>query len=258
MADAVVYFSAFLGEARMAVLTNRDVVVLIAAYNEAGRIRETVSRVRQKGYPVIVVDDGSSDGTAAAVRGMDGTEVLVSGQNEGKGASLRKGMARFLERQEAVLLLMDADGQHDPEDIGAFVDLLGSGQADLVVGNRMHHPQDMPWIRRVTNRLMSGLLSFLTRLGIPDTQCGFRAVRREALSLMNLQTSRFEIESEILLEAGRLGLKVQSVPIRSVYENHASRISPVKDTVRFISFLVRYGMRARRSQKKVRIVAQKN
>ncbi|HXV19193.1 MAG TPA: glycosyltransferase family 2 protein, partial [Candidatus Omnitrophota bacterium] len=97
----------------MAVVTSRGVVVLIAAYNEAKSIRDTVSRARQKGYPVIVVDDGSSDGTAAAVQGMDGVEVLVSERNEGKGASLRKGIDRFLQRHETALVMMDADGQHD-------------------------------------------------------------------------------------------------------------------------------------------------
>lgn len=234
----------------MAVLTSRDVAVLIAAYNEAKSIRGTVTRVRQKGYPVIVVDDGSSDGTASALQGMDGVEVLVSERNEGKGASLRKGIARFLRRPEAVLVMMDADGQHDAEEIGAFLSALGSDSADLVIGNRMHHPQGMPWIRRITNRWMSGLLSGLTGTRTPDTQCGFRAARREALAKMDLRTSRFEIESEMLLEAGRLGLRVGSTPIRSVYENHASRISPVKDTLRFLSFLIGYGMSRRRSQKK--------
>lgn len=231
----------------MAVLTNQDVVVLIAAYNEAKRIRETVSRVRQKGCPVIVVDDGSSDGTAQNVAGMDGVDVLISARNEGKGASLRKGIARFLRRPEAILVMMDADGQHDTEEVDAFVNALGSGSADIVVGNRMHHPQGMPWIRRVTNRWMSGLLSGLTGTQTPDTQCGFRAARREALAKMDLRTSRFEIESEMLLEAGRLRLRVRSVPIRSVYENHASRISPVKDTLRFLSFLIRYGLSRRHS-----------
>jgi glycosyltransferase involved in cell wall biosynthesis len=226
----------------MARLNPARVLVVIAAYDEEKKIGTIVRSVRALGFPVLVVDDGSKDATARTAREA-GADVFPSEVNEGKGASIRKGIARFLEGSDEALVLMDADGQHDPADLSVFVDALES--AGVVIGNRMHDPGRMPWLRRVTNRAMSGTISFLSRRRVPDTQCGYRAFRREALSKLRLETSRFEIETEMILEAGRTGAVVMSVPIRSVYEGGFSHIRPARDTARFFSFLFRYLLRSR-------------
>ena len=224
----------------MADLKVTDLCVVIPAYNEEKNIRRVVSGVRELGYPVVVVDDGSSDKTAVLAREAGAAEVLTAGSNEGKGAAIRRGLARVLEKNYSAAILMDADGQHDPRELGSFREALQKPGFPVIVGDRMGCPEGMPWIRRTTNRFMSWMISALTGQAVPDSQCGYRALRREAIEKMALKTSRFEIESEMLLEAARGGFRIGSVPVRSVYEGGASKISPFRDTIRFFSFLFRY------------------
>ena len=97
----------------------------------------------------------------------------------------------------------------------------------------------MPFIRVLTNKIMSGLISKITRQNVPDTQCGFRLIKRPVLEKINLKTSKYETESEILIKASRLGFKIESVPIKTVYSGEKSQINPFVDTLRFIKFLFR-------------------
>jgi hypothetical protein len=98
----------------------------------------------------------------------------------------------------------------------------------------------MPAARRWTNRLMSALVSALVRQRIPDSQCGLRLIRREVLSSLRLRASRFDLESELLLEASRGRWKIVSVPVRAIYDGHASHIQPMSDGWRFVRILLRY------------------
>ncbi|MBI4432739.1 MAG: glycosyltransferase family 2 protein [Candidatus Omnitrophica bacterium] len=224
----------------MAGINKSDVLVLIPAYNEAKNIRRVVSAVMSGGFPVLVVDDASQDRTLAEIAGLP-IHTLRLPENKGKGAALRAGFAWFLEKRYQALIMMDADGQHDPAELDVFMDALQKENgAVLLIGNRMHNPLEMPLLRRVTNRFLSGTLSFLARRSVPDSQCGFRALTRAAIQRMRLQTNRFEIESEMVLEAARAGCVIRSVPIRSVYEGAASQINPWRDTLRFLRFLGGY------------------
>lgn len=217
-----------------------DILVLIPGYNEEKRIGRVISSVRELGFRVAVVDDGSKDATARVAREA-GAEVVSYSPNQGKGYALRTGFGWFLKQSDlSAVVVMDSDGQHEPSDLAFFVEALKQGKADVIVGNRMANPEGMPWLRRVTNKTMSGIISFFAGRQIPDSQCGYRALTREAVSRIKLETNRFEIESEMILEAGRKGLRVSSVPIRSVYRDEVSHINPVKDTARFLRFLVCY------------------
>jgi glycosyltransferase involved in cell wall biosynthesis len=220
-------------------LNPKKFCVLLPAYNEAKNIARIVGEIRDLGFDTLVVDDGSTDETAEEAK-RTGTNLIISRRNEGKGAAVRKGFDWFLMREYEALILMDADGQHDPRELARFVEALEKGGADLVIGNRMNDPGKMPWIRRLTNRFMSFILSGIARQRIPDTQCGYRAVTRLALRDLALKTSRFEIESEMLLKAAKMGFKIDSVPIRSVYEGGKSQVHPARDTVRFFKFLFGY------------------
>ena len=219
-------------------LTCDQVCVLIPAYNEATKIGNVIRGIREQGFKVLVSDDGSVDETASIARGL-GAQVVRAEKNEGKGASLRKGLREFLKTDLSAIVLMDSDGQHDPADVGRLVDALEKG-ADLVIGNRMEHPEGMSWIRRLTNRLMSGVLSALAKQNVPDSQCGYRAMTREAARTLALHSDRFEVESEMILEASKRGLKILSVPVRCIYADETSRIRPWRDTVRFFYFILRY------------------
>jgi glycosyltransferase involved in cell wall biosynthesis len=224
----------------MADLNKADICVVIPAYNEEKNIARVVAGARALGYATLVVDDGSSDRTVGLARGAGADEVLTASANQGKGAVIRRGLERALAKPFAAVILMDADGQHDPRELESFRAALQQTSFSVIVGDRMGRPEGMPWLRRVTNRFMSWILSALTGQRIPDSQCGYRALRRDAARKIDLKTSRFEIESEMLLEAARHGFKIGSVPVRSVYEGGASNISPFRDTIRFFSFLFRY------------------
>jgi glycosyltransferase involved in cell wall biosynthesis len=224
----------------MADLKKEEICVLVPAYNEAANIAAVARAVRDSGYPVFVIDDGSTDETAAVARSVPGVFALRSPVNEGKGAAVRRGIKHALENNFKAVIMMDADGQHDPRELDLFFYALNNTGAGIIVGNRMRNPTGMPLLRRVTNGTMSWVLSVLTGQTIPDSQCGYRAAHSEILRKISLRTGRFEIESEMLLETAALGMVIGSVPIRSVYEGQKSEIHPFRDTYRFFRFLFRY------------------
>ena len=219
-------------------LSKSEVLVLIPAYNEEKNIASVVSAVRQDGFPVLVVDDGSTDDSKRVISSLK-VDSIFSPVNEGKGASVRKGLQWFLARPFKAVILMDGDGQHAPHELDMFLTALNGG-ADVVVGNRLWKPHGMPLIRLATNRIMSGILSAVAGQRIEDTQCGYRAFTRKAIEALRLGTDRFEAESEMLLDASARGFKIRSVPVSSLYRDEVSHIRPTRDTVRFFSFLFRY------------------
>ncbi len=211
-------------------------ICLIPAFNEEKTIGWIVRSVRALGYDVLVVDDGSKDGTAAIARDH-GAEVIVNEKNMGKGASLRRAIALLTKRPYDGVIMLDADGQHLPQDIQGLVDVFTRTGAGVVVGNRMAKAKGMPFVRWLTNSSMSLLLSLMCRQSVPDSQCGFRVISMPLLKVLRLETENFEIESEILLEAARKGFKIASGPITTVYEGQYSAIHPWKDTLRFLKFV---------------------
>jgi glycosyltransferase involved in cell wall biosynthesis len=213
--------------------------VVIPAYNEAASIAGVVSRVKSYVGDIIVIDDCSLDNTAQAA-GESGARVLRNEVNLGKGGCISKGLSLALAEGFDAALLMDADGQHLADDLPAFLRQAESSGAQLIVGNRMGDVGRMPLTRRLTNRFMSWMISLASGQKVPDTQCGFRMVRGELLKRLKLTTSRFEGDSEMIIQASRLGFKIDSVPVRSVYAGQASRINPVTDTLRFFGFMARH------------------
>jgi glycosyltransferase involved in cell wall biosynthesis len=210
--------------------------VIIPAYNEAATIGGLIEQVHAQNLEAIVIDDGSSDSTAQIARER-GAIVLRNETNLGKGASLAKGFDYALKEHYDAVITMDADGQHSVEEIPYFMRLAQYSDTALIVGNRMVRPVDMPFIRILTNKFMSWLISKIVKQNIPDTQCGFRLIKKEVLSKLKPSTFRFEIESEVLIQAARLGFKIESVNIKSIYAKEKSQINPLADTLRFCRFI---------------------
>ena len=223
----------------MTAFKTSECLVIIPAYNEEKNISRLIQEVESRGFPVLIVDDGSKDATVSRAKAA-GAEVLVTNVNQGKGAALRRGFDWFLKKNYAAAIVMDSDGQHDSKELDLFLGALGLDGVQVAVGNRLDNPQGMPWIRRATNRFMSWVISSITKQNIPDSQCGYRAMTREVLRKIQLKTAHFEIESEILFEAARAGFKISSIPIRCVYQDEISHINPFRDTIRFFSFLFKY------------------
>lgn len=206
--------------------------VVIPCRNEAAALGALVREVRAQLRHVMVVDDGSTDATGEVARAA-GADVVTHARVQGKGAALQSGWRRAREQGFAFALCLDGDGQHAPGDIGKFLECAARTGASLVVGNRMHAAEKMPWLRRAVNRWMSRKLSALAGCELPDSQCGFRLVRLAALDEVRLQTTQFEIESEQLLAFVAAGLRVEFVPVEVIYRAELSKIHPLRDTLRW-------------------------
>lgn len=216
------------------------VIACIPAYNEAARIGDVVARCASQVRQVVVVDDGSGDDTAAIAR-QAGAHVLVHPKNRGKGAAILTALEYFRQCDAEYAVLLDADGQHDPAEIPSFVACADATGAGLVVGTRMQNVAAMPRVRRWTNQFTSWVCSRLARQPVPDSQCGYRLVRRTVLSDLKFSTSRFETETEMLIQAGRAGHAIANIPVRTIYlAGRASHIRPLRDTLRFLGLVGKY------------------
>lgn len=212
--------------------------ILIPAHNEAKAIGPLVNAVRQKGYDVVVVDDGSADKTGEIARSQ-GADVLVNDPRRGKGATLQRGFDHILERGYDGVVAMDGDGQHAVADIETFLEKARYFPDSVITGNRMGDTKGMPIVRKLTNMFMSGIISLICRQSIPDTQCGFRYIGAKVLKNIVLSCSDFEIETEVLVKASKKGFKIFSVPIQTIYGDEKSKIHPLRDTLRFIRYISR-------------------
>jgi glycosyltransferase involved in cell wall biosynthesis len=205
---------------------------IIPCFNEEATIAALVRAVSEHLPFVIVVDDGSTDTTAALAR-VAGATVVSHAKNFGKGAALRTGLSLAKKQGFEWAFTLDGDGQHAPDDIPVFLCCAGQTEALLVVGNRMHNAHAMPWLRRQVNSWMSRQLSRRAGRHLPDTQCGFRLVHLETWAGLSLKTERFEVESEMLMEFLAAEYAVAFVPIQIIGQRRNSRIHPVADSLRW-------------------------
>ena len=212
------------------------IAALIPAFREEKHIENVVRETKAYLPDVLVVDDGSPDATAECAR-RAGAEVLTNERNMGKGASLIVGLDHLFANGFDAAVCLDADGQHLPVEIPRFVE--AADHADLVIGNRMADVGAMPFARLWTNRVTSWILSGLAGVKVPDTQCGYRLVRKEAWQSVTIGSRNYDFEGEMIVAMGRKGFRVVSVPVSTVYGDEVSTINPVSDTVRFVKMIWR-------------------
>ena len=220
---------------------DRAVAVVIPAYQAAAAIAAVVSRTSRAvpGATVYVVDDGSTDGTRDAGR-ETGATVLVHPRNRGKGAALTTGIAAALDGGAGVIITLDADGQHPPEEIPRLVAPVLGDEADLALGCRARTGA-MPWRRRCTNWLSATLASRIGGVGVPDAQTGFRALSRRVAQAVRPGEQGYDFETAFLLAALVRGLRVRFVPVATIYEGRPSHFRPWADTWRQARVFTRYG-----------------
>jgi glycosyltransferase involved in cell wall biosynthesis len=185
-----------------------------------------------------VVDDGSDDNTGKIAQDS-GVRVIIHSRNLGKGAALRNAFMAAMDANYDAVITMDADLQHPPELIPSLIEPIEHG-ADIVVGNRMHDISSMPFERRFSNFLSTFFTSIWAGTQLKDSQCGFRAIRCDLLRESILLTNRYQLESEMLIEAGRKHAKMAFVDIPTLYNGNRSSFRPIADTARFIAFLLSY------------------
>ncbi|MGI9086493.1 MAG: glycosyltransferase family 2 protein [Chthoniobacterales bacterium] len=221
---------------------NRETVAaVIPAFCEEKHVGEVVARTLQQVDHVLVIDDGSTDRTSAEARAA-GAEIIVHDRNQGKGASIMTGLRHWLERGFEHVIILDADGQHLPEEISHFL-AAAPLEMQLLVGTRMNDVRQMPLVRRLVNRYMSNKISRVCGQEIPDTQCGFRMLSAAVIPYLLDGECRFDYETEMLIIVSRQGFKIGAVPISTVYSDEVSSIHPVRDSLRFFKLMRRYKVR---------------
>jgi glycosyltransferase involved in cell wall biosynthesis len=220
------------------------VAVVIPALNEGASIGEVVRGTRRFVPTVLVVDDGSSDGTGARANEAR-AEVVTHPANLGKGTAIRTGLSIVLERGYTHVLLMDGDGQHVAADVPALLAVASRPDVDVVIGERSFDRARMPRARYYSNVLGSRVLSWLIGRRVRDSQCGFRVLRCAPLRDMTLTSIGYEIETELLIKLARRGARFAGVPITLTYDGHVSKLRPVRDTTRTCLLALYYRFVAR-------------
>ena len=211
-----------------------ELIVLVPTYNNAGTLRDVLTRILALDYPVLVVDDGSTDETAAILESLtqeSASRLLVIRhvRNRGKGAALKTGFREALRLGYRYAVTIDADGQHFPEDIPLLVDAAGDGT--VVVGSRPVQGADGG--SSFANRFSNFWFRLYTGCALPDTQTGFRLYPLRQLPSLSLMSARYEAELSLLVFGAWKGLTLKPVSIRVAYpEDRVSHFRPTLDFVR--------------------------
>jgi glycosyltransferase involved in cell wall biosynthesis len=212
------------------------VAAVIPAYNEAGTIRDIAQRTLRQIPWLIVVDDGSDDGTGKALAGLPLT-LLRNPENSGKAASLWRGIQQAVERGADAVVTLDGDGQHLPEDIPRLIDAYSRHQDAIVIGSRLHDRDNIPRDRYFANRFANFWIGWAAGRAITDSQSGFRVYPTTLFRALRVSCGRaagFVFESEVLIEAARCGIEFVAVPVAAIYEQRGRRshFRPVLDIAR--------------------------
>ncbi|MDI3476396.1 MAG: hypothetical protein PWQ95_2124 [Thermococcaceae archaeon] len=220
-------------------LDGRSVTVIIPAYNEEKNIGEVLDWIPEFVDEVIVVDDGSGDNTysVAYERALRNPRIkaLKLEKNSGKGAAMREGIKHA---NGDVVVFMDADGQHLPEEIEKLVRPIVEGKADIVIGARKFEVAGKrPIHRRLSNIITTRLIRLKLGQYVYDTQSGFRAYRREFLP--EIESDRYEVETEMLIKAAKKGARIKEVPVSMIYGNEKSNFK-FEDVLRFLRVLIKF------------------
>jgi len=213
------------------------ILALIPAYNEQNQIDKVVCGVQAQGLPVLVVDDGSTDSTAARAESARAT-VLRQGKNQGKGRALRRGFAWALDQGYEAIITLDGDNQHDPAEIPRFLELAAREPYDLIIGARNF--DGMPWTRYTMNVLGRWTFSRLMGRPMPDNQSGYRWLsRRLTEATLAGEEEGYEFEVEMIVICLQHGYELGWVPIRTIYNGEPSHINHVKHVFQYVRLLWR-------------------
>jgi glycosyltransferase involved in cell wall biosynthesis len=215
---------------------------VVAAYNACETIADVVRGARRHLDVVVVADDGSTDGTGDAARHA-GAEVIRVDRNLGKGHALRLLFANARRRGFAAVVALDADGQHDPDDIPSFLRAHREQPDAVITGSRLGDPDGIPRYRRNSMLVARFFVSLAANQFIEDTQCGFRLYPLAIIESLGLLTERYVTETEILIKAGDSGRTVRSLPVQALYPpGHPTHFRSVPDVAAISLYVISYLM----------------
>lgn len=212
-----------------------SIAVVIPAFNEAATVRDVVSRALREADRIVVVDDGSDDGTGAALDGLPVT-LLRNSANLGKAASLRRGISKALNDGATAVVTLDADAQHEPEDIPRLVAAHLRNPQVIIIGARLHEKRRMPRLRYLANRFANFWIAWAAGYPVSDSQSGFRLYPAHVLTAIDVRndaSTRFVFESAVLISAARAGFTSEAIGISAIYPGDARRshFRPVVDVL---------------------------
>jgi glycosyltransferase involved in cell wall biosynthesis len=215
------------------------VVAVVPVFNEADTVARVVRQLRRL-CPVIVVDDGSTDGGAVRAAAAGATRVICHARRAGKGAALRTGFVAALGMGATAVATLDGDGQHDPTDLPRLVAVAHRVPRALILGNRLdgRGTDRVPRLRLGAIRISDRALGWLTGAAVRDTQSGFRLYPAALLAAVPLREEGFVLETEALVRASQAGYQLVSVPVRTIYPpGRAGRFRALSDGARIGWFL---------------------
>ncbi len=206
---------------------NLKIVAGMPAFNEEKYVGSLVLKTRQYVNEIFVVDDGSSDDTAKVAK-LAGADVIQHEQNKGYGAAIQSILAEAKKRNADVLVILDADAQHNPREIPRIIKPVMEDNVDFVVGTRQKQAKRIPFYRRIGQKVITSSVKVLSDdETLTDTECGFRAFSRKALNTIELRENGMAVSAETVAEAVRKNLVIKQVPVSVTYSEDSSTLNPV-------------------------------
>lgn len=221
-------------------LRDQDCCIIIPTYNNGKTITGVIEAVLEYTSNIIVVNDGSTDGTTEELKKFNNLKIIEFTENQGKGAALRKAFKNAEKLGFEYAITMDSDGQHYPDDILVFLEVLenyNNPQPLLLIGSRNMDQKSIPGKSAVGNKVSSFWFKMETGVHLTDTQCGYRLYPLKLVNKLLLTTSRFEFEIEVIVKASWAGARIQNIPVKVHYDKleRVTHFRPWKDTARIVA-----------------------